>query len=151
MKKILLSTLVLGTMSSFAFAGEPAKLDATQLSAVAAGEYTQDGCGCSHAVVPAGRRLEAHLRRGVVTSAVAVNQGGPALPVADATAFVGVFNACWGHCRRPLMTDGTFPNIGSKAMKRAAFLALAVGLLTSTAQADPVKLADKAMDRVGGG
>jgi hypothetical protein len=36
-------------------------------------------------------------------------------------------------------------------MKRAAFLALALGLLTSTAQAGPVKLADKAMDRVAAG
>jgi hypothetical protein len=36
-------------------------------------------------------------------------------------------------------------------MKRAAFVALAFGLLTSTAQAEPVKLADKEMARFAAG
>ena len=47
MKKILLSTLVLGTMSSFALAGEPAKLDESQLRSVNAGSWSRTAAAAS--------------------------------------------------------------------------------------------------------
>jgi hypothetical protein len=93
MKKILLSALVLGTMSSFALAGEPAKLDATQLSAVAAGEDGGYDCGCytpSFSLAAASKKIFV----GVSDEAVAINQGGQGIggAAAEATAAVSVLN-----------------------------------------------------------
>ena len=91
MKKILLSTLVLGTMSSFALAGEPAKLDESQLRTVNAGSGVEDGCGC---FTPSGFALAAASKQvfvGVKDDAVGVTQG-PGTALAGATALVGVFN-----------------------------------------------------------
>ena len=91
MKKILLSTLVLGTMSSFALAGEPAKLDESQLRSVAAGSGYEDGCGC---YTPSGFALAAASKQvfvGVKDDAVGVTQG-PGTAIAGASALVSVFN-----------------------------------------------------------
>ena len=92
MKKILLSTLVLGTMSSFALAGEPAKLDESQLSTVAAGESVSDPCGCFTTPsfnLAAGSK---EIFVGVKDEGVAVSQGGPGISNVEIGALVNVAN-----------------------------------------------------------